>query len=100
MRGGGRSEPFEHDAFSSVFFVAVLVTKSCLTLLQPHGLQSARLLCPWDFSGKNTGMGCHFLLQGIFSIFLNEKHCIHLTAVSLTEMYGDTYISVMFFQLK
>ena len=22
--------------------------------------------CPWDFSGKNTGMGCHFLLQGIF----------------------------------
>ena len=26
-----------------------------------------RLLCPWDFPGKNTGMGCHFLLQGIFS---------------------------------
>ena len=26
----------------------------------------ARLLCPWDFSGKNTGMGCHFLLLGIF----------------------------------
>ena len=34
--------------------------------LPPHGLQSARLLCPWDFSGKNTGVGCHFLLQGIF----------------------------------
>ena len=26
----------------------------------------ARLLCPWDFPGKNTGAGCHFLLQGIF----------------------------------
>ena len=25
-----------------------------------------KLLCPWDFPGKNTGMGCHFLLQGIF----------------------------------
>ena len=25
--------------------------------------QSARLICPWDFPGKNTGMGCHFLLQ-------------------------------------
>ena len=25
-----------------------------------------RLLCPWDFPGKNTGVGCHFLLQGIF----------------------------------
>ena len=23
-------------------------------------------LCPWDFPGKNTGVGCHFLLQGIF----------------------------------
>ena len=22
--------------------------------------------CPWDFTGKNTGVGCHFLLQGIF----------------------------------
>ena len=34
--------------------------------LQPHGLQSASLLCPWDFPGKNTRVGCHFLLQGIF----------------------------------
>ena len=34
--------------------------------LQPHGLQPTRLLCPWNFPGKNTGMGCHFLLQGIF----------------------------------
>ena len=32
--------------------------------LQPHGLYAARLLCPWDFIGKNTGMGWHFLLQG------------------------------------
>ena len=42
-----------------------LVAQLCLTL-QPHGLQPARLLCPWDFPGKNTGVGCHFLLQGIF----------------------------------
>ena len=34
--------------------------------LRPHGLSPARLLCPWDFPGKNTGVGCHFLLQGIF----------------------------------
>ena len=27
----------------------------------------ARLLCPWDSPGKNTGVACHFLLQGIFS---------------------------------
>ena len=34
--------------------------------LWPHGLQPTRLLCPWNFTGKNTGVGCHFLLQGIF----------------------------------
>ena len=35
--------------------------------LRPYGLQYASLLlCPWDFPGKNTGVGCHFLLQGIF----------------------------------
>ena len=27
---------------------------------------SYRLLCPWNSPGKNTGVGCHFLLQGIF----------------------------------
>ena len=32
----------------------------------PHGERPARLLYPWDFPGKNTGMGCHFLLQEIF----------------------------------
>ena len=33
--------------------------------LQPYRPESARLLCPWKSPGKNTGMGCHFLLQGI-----------------------------------
>ena len=33
--------------------------------LQPHRLWPA-FLCPWSFPGKNTRMGCHFLLQGIF----------------------------------
>ena len=31
-----------------------------------YGLQPTRLLSPWDFPGKNTGVGCHVLLQGIF----------------------------------
>ena len=34
--------------------------------LQPHGRQPIRLLSPWDFPGKDTGVGCHFLLLGIF----------------------------------
>ena len=29
---------------------------------RPHGLQSSRLLCPWDFSSKSAGVGCHCLL--------------------------------------
>ena len=37
--------------------------ESCLTL-RPYGLLPARLLCPWDSPGKNTGVGCHALLQG------------------------------------
>ena len=38
---------------------------SCVSL-QPCGSWPTRLLCPWDSPGKNTGEGCHFLLQGIF----------------------------------
>ena len=34
--------------------------------LRPHGLEPARLLCPWNFLGKNTGVSFRFLLQGIF----------------------------------
>ena len=34
--------------------------------LQLHGLQPTRLLCPRNSPGKNTGVGCHFFLQGIF----------------------------------
>ena len=46
--------------------VKMLVTQSCPTLCDPHGLQPPRLFCPWTSPGKNTEGGCHFLLQGIF----------------------------------
>ena len=45
------------------------VKRSCSVVsdsLRPLGLQPTRLLHPWDFPGKNTGVGCHFLLQEIF----------------------------------
>ena len=51
--------------FNRCFFKAdtccCLVAKLCLTLLWPHGLSSTGLLCPWNFPGKNNGVGCHFL---------------------------------------
>ena len=34
--------------------------------LWPHRWEPARLLCPWNSAGKNTRVGCHYLLQGIF----------------------------------
>ena len=39
--------------------------QSCLTLADPWTV-ACRLLCPWASPGKNTGVGCHALLQGIF----------------------------------
>ena len=45
--------------------------------LQPYGLLPARFLCPWDFPGKNTGAGCHFLLQRIFWTQESNLHLLH-----------------------
>ena len=58
--------------------ICELVAQSCPTL-RPHGLQLARLLCPWDSPGKNTGVGCHALLQGFgtksdFCVVNNKKN--------------------------
>ena len=36
------------------------------------------LLCPWDLPGKNTGAGCHFLLQGIFPTQESNLHLLPL----------------------
>ena len=47
--------PFQHCCF--------LVTQSCLTLSWPHGLQSTRLICPWDLPDTNTGVDSHSLFH-------------------------------------
>ena len=45
--------------------------------LWPPGLHPNRLLCPWNCLGKNTGVGCHFLLQGIFPTQGSNPRHIH-----------------------
>ena len=40
------------------------VAKSCPAPSDPMDYSLLRLLCPWDFPGKSTGVGCHCLLQG------------------------------------
>ena len=63
-----------------------LVTKSYPILLCSSGLLPTRNLCPWDFPGKNTGMGCHALRQRIFPTQGSKPHfscLLHLQAGSL-----------------
>ena len=50
----------------------------CLTLCDPMDCSPTRLLCPWDSPGRNAGVGCRFLLQGIFltqRLNLGLLHC-------------------------
>ena len=54
--------------------------------LWPYGLYPTRLLCPWDSPGKNSGVGCHALLQGIFlnqGLNLCLLHLLHWQLCSL-----------------
>jgi len=67
--------------------------------LWPFGLEPARLLCTWNFLGKNTRVDCYFLLQGIFltkGSNLCILYCRHIPAGTLpAEPFGKypKYIS-------
>ena len=56
--------------------------------LQPHGLQPTRLFCPWNFPGKNTGVGCHLLQR----IFLTQGS--NLCLLSLLHQPVDSFTTV------
>ena len=69
--------------FSLSESVSLLVVSNSL---RPHELWPARFLCPWNSPGKNTGVGCHFLLQGIFPTqgsYLRLLHLLHRQVDSL-----------------
>ena len=79
---GGRSILFKiHKNIQWSNEYCVCVSRSVVSdSLQHHGLQPARLLCPWDSPGKNTGVGCHSLPQGIFwtqGSNLSLPHLLH-----------------------
>ena len=46
--------------------------------MQPLGLQSSRLLCPWNSPGKKSGVCCHFLLQEIFLTHRSNRGLLRL----------------------
>ena len=55
-----------------------LVASVMSNSLRPYGLWPARLLCPWNSPGKNTRVGCHFLLQGIFLTQGSNPRLLHV----------------------
>ena len=74
------------QSYLSYICVCVLSYSVMSKSLQPHGLQPTRLLCPGNFPSKNIGMGCHFLLQGIFptqSLNLSLLYHLHWQVSSL-----------------
>ena len=61
-----QARPLEWVAISSPMHESEKWKGSCSVVSdssQLHGLQPTRLLCPWDFPGKSTGVGCHRLLR-------------------------------------
>ena len=65
-------------------FISLNVSNSVMSSsFQPQGLQPARFLCPWNSPGKNTEVGCHFLLQRIFLTQVSSQDLLHLQADSL-----------------
>ena len=66
---------------------------------QPHGLRPGRLLWPWYFPSKNTGVGCHFLLLGIFPTHASNPHILrplHWQAESVTSIHTSTLFFILF----
>ena len=58
---------------------AQYVSESCSVLFDSviPWIVVTRCLCPWDFPGKNIGVGCHSLLQGIFSTQGSNSGILH-----------------------
>jgi len=51
-----------------------------------------RLLCPWDSSGQNTGVGCHFLLQEIFMTQESNWGLLHCRQILYHLSHRDTLL--------
>ena len=71
----------------------------CLTL-RCHGLQPARLLCSWNSPGKDTRVGIHYLLQGVFPTqgsnpgLLHCRRTVLLDSLTLMSCFSDFNMSL------
>ena len=81
------------------------VAQSCPTLCNPmdytvHGILQARILGPWNSPGKNTEVGCHSLLHGIFSTQGSNPLPLHWQTDSFPLHHHQLYVSVCPLPLK
>ena len=60
--------------------------QSCPTLCDPRDSSPTRLPRPWDSQGKNTGIGCHFLLQ-FMKVKVKSFSCVRLFTTPWTAAY-------------
>ena len=110
---GGKMRDTWSPLQSSSFYIISTNRRACVlsrfrnVSLGPYGLYRSRLLCPWDSPGKNTGVGCHALLQGVFptqGLNLHLLHCRQIlycwaTREALQQTYIDTNMRKAWFLL-
>jgi len=71
------------DEMEMLLLFSLWVMSNCVSCsvqsdsLWPHGLEPTRLLCPWNSPGKHTGVGCHFLFQGVFPTQESNLSLLH-----------------------
>ena len=82
---------------SQTDFVVIVQLLSHVQLFGTPRTVGTRLLCPWDVPGNNTGVGCHFLLQGIFSTQGWKPPLLHWQGDSLPRSHQGSPSKLLFF---
>ena len=75
---------------------AGVVCPSTSPLNSPMWPVPTRLPCPWDFPGKNTGVGCHFLLQGIFL----TRDQTRVSCIDRRVVYHECHLGTPIFSMR
>ena len=74
-----RFQSYKLNLVCQTFFLLAQLLSRVQFFVTPWTIaRGIRLLCPWNLPGKNTGVGCHFLLHGIFPTQGSNPHLLHL----------------------
>ena len=82
-----------------MLYWCVLVTQSCGIFCEFMCCSPSRLLCPWNSTGKNTGVGSHSLLQGIFPTQWLNPGLLHCRQVFYCLSHQGSLIILMYHYL-